>query len=78
MLGHSACSKSRINQPFDRLTGYYIPAKRSRAVSSRTEEATAPALVAPIAQERASAVDKPVPDPSCSTEMKQGKPFPFW
>lgn len=53
-------------------------AKRSMAVSSRAEEAMAPALVAPIARESARAIRRADPVPSCSAETKQGNPFPFW
>lgn len=53
-------------------------AKRSIAVSSRAEDAMAPALVAPIARDNASAVANAFPLPSCSADTKQGKPFPFW
>ena len=52
-------------------------AKRSIAVSSRADEAMAPAFVAPIARERASASSRALPVPSCSDETKQGKPLPL-
>lgn len=50
-------------------------AKRSMAVSSYTEDAIAPAFVAPMPRDNASAVARPLPVPSFSTETKQGKPF---
>ena len=52
-------------------------AKRSMAVSSRTDEAMAPCFVAPMARESARAISKPLPVPFCSTETKHGKPRPF-
>lgn len=52
-------------------------AKRSMAVSSRTDDAIAPAFVAPIARESATAMSSPLPVPSCSTDTKHGKPWPF-
>lgn len=54
-----------------------LPANKSMIVSSRAEDAIAPALVAPIALQMASATWSPFPEPSCSTETKHGKPFPF-
>lgn len=54
-----------------------LPANKSIAVSSLAEEAIAPALVAPIARDIASAIGKPWPVPSSSTDTKQGKPRPF-
>lgn len=47
------------------------------AVSSRADDAIAPALVAPIARDSANATIKPLPVPSCSTETKHGNPLPF-
>lgn len=49
----------------------------SIAVSSLTEDAIAPALVAPMALDKARAVANPLPVPSCSTDTKQGNPLPF-
>lgn len=49
----------------------------SIAVSSLTEDAMAPALVAPMALDKARAVANPLPVPSCSTDTKQGNPLPF-
>lgn len=52
-------------------------AKRSIAVSSRADDAIAPAFVAPMARESAIARSRALPVPSCSDETKQGKPLPF-
>jgi hypothetical protein len=71
MFGHKACSVEAVSA-LQHKARHYSPAKRSSAVSSRVEDVIAPPFVAPIARARAKAVSRAIPEPSCSTETKQG------